>query len=78
VTRNGRSASAGKSPISAGPRENLDALKAQTPSGIDPDAVESAADTINALAAKLNDAVSYAQAALAPTPATTGTDARPV
>jgi hypothetical protein len=31
----------------------LDALKAQTPSGVDPDAVEAAANTINALAAKL-------------------------
>jgi hypothetical protein len=52
----------------------LDALKAQTPSGIDPDAVESAANTINTLAAKLNDAVSSAQTALAPAP--TGAEAQ--
>jgi division protein CdvB (Snf7/Vps24/ESCRT-III family) len=54
----------------------LDALKAQTPTGVDPDAVESAANTINALAAKLNDAVSSAQTALTPAPATTGADAQ--
>jgi hypothetical protein len=48
----------------------LDALRAQTPSGVDPDAVEAAANTINALAAKLNDAVSSAQSALTP-PAST-------
>ena len=53
----------------------LDALKAQTPSGVDPDAVEAAANTINALAAKLNDAVSSAQPALTPAPASTGADA---
>ena len=47
----------------------LDALKTQTPSGVDPDAVEAAANTINALAAKLNDAVSSAQPALTPAPA---------
>ena len=47
----------------------LDALKAQTPTGVDPDAVEAAANTINALAAKLNDAVSSAQPALTPAPA---------
>jgi hypothetical protein len=52
----------------------LDALKAQTPSGVDPDAVEAAANTINALAAKLNDAVSSAQPALTPAPASTGAD----
>jgi hypothetical protein len=53
----------------------LDALKAQTPTGVDPDAVESAANTINALAAKLNDAVSSAQSSLVPAPAPTGGDA---
>jgi hypothetical protein len=53
----------------------LDALKAQTPTGVDPDAVEAAANTINALAAKLNDAVSSAQPALTPAPASTGADA---
>src|SRR5262249_33553462 len=54
----------------------LDALKAQTPTGVDPDAVESAANTINALAAKLNDAVSSAQSALVPSPPP-GPDAPP-
>ena len=53
----------------------LDALKAQTPSGVDPDAVEAAANTVNALAAKLNDAVSSAQPALTPAPTSTGADA---
>src|SRR5262245_35309409 len=48
----------------------LDALRAQTPTGVDPNAVEAAANTINALATKLNDAVSSAQSALAP-PAST-------
>src|SRR6185295_7699733 len=55
----------------------LDALQAQTPTGVDPDAVESAANTINALAAKLNDAVSSAQSTLTPAPAPTGTETAP-
>ena len=53
----------------------LDALKAQTPIGVDPDAVEAAANSINALAAKLNDAVSSAQSTLAPTPSADGAPA---
>ena len=50
----------------------LGALKAQTPSAVDPDAVETAANTINTLAAKLKDAVSSARSALTPAPAVVG------
>jgi len=55
----------------------LDALKAQTPIVVDPDAVEAAANSINALAAKLNDAVSSAQSALSPTAPAAPADGAP-